>query len=67
MARHFVDGRDGFLLLDDPLVDLDPDRQATACAILQHFGSEKQVIILTCHPSHADILGGHRVELVKLG
>ncbi len=67
MARHFLDGRDGFLLLDDPLVDLDPDRQATACAILQHFGSEKQVIILTCHPSHADILGGHRVELVKLG
>ena len=67
MARHFLDGRDGFLLLDDPLVDLDPGRQAAACAILQHFGSEKQVIILTCHPSHADILGGHRIELAKVG
>ena len=67
MARHFLDGRDGFLLLDDPLVDLDPGRQAAACAILQHFGSEKQVIILTCHPSHADILGGHRIELAKAG
>ncbi len=63
MARHFLDGREGFLLLDDPLVDLDPERQEAASAILRHFADDKQVIILTCHPSHAALLGGHRIEL----
>ena len=63
MARWFLEGRDGFLLLDDPLVDLDPERQAAAAVILQHFAKDKQVILMTCHPHHAGILGGNLVAL----
>lgn len=63
MARWFLEGRDGFLLLDDPFVDLDPDRQADAAALLRHFAADKQVVLFTCHPAHATLLGGHRIEL----
>lgn len=63
MARWFLEGRDGFLVLDDPLVDLDPDRQEAAAAVLRQFAKDKQVILLTCHPRHAEILGGTLVEL----
>jgi exonuclease SbcC len=55
MARWFLEGRDGFLLLDDPFVDLDPARQESA--------GDKQVILFTCHPAHAALLRGHRIEL----
>ena len=63
MARWFLEGRDGFLLLDDPLVDLDPERQESAATLLRHFAKDKQVILFTCHPAHAMVLGGHRIEL----
>lgn len=63
MARWFLEGRSGFLLLDDPLVDLDPSRQDAAAAMLGRFGEDKQVVVFTCHPGHAERLGGRLVEL----
>jgi exonuclease SbcC len=63
MARWFLEDRDGFLLLDDPMVDLDPVRQDAAAELLRRFAGEKQVVLFTCHPTHAGLLGGSRVEL----
>lgn len=63
MARWFLEGREGFVFLDDPLVDLDPERQRAAAAMLRHFAEEKQVIVLTCHPGHAGILAGTTIAL----
>jgi len=63
MARYFLADTDGFLVLDDPLVDLDPDRQRQAAEVIRAFAEDKQVILITCHPAHADLLGGNRVEL----
>ena len=63
MARWFLADRRGFLVLDDPFVDLDPERQQAAAAILQKFAKEKQVILFTCHPRHAEILGGETIAL----
>jgi exonuclease SbcC len=63
MARWFLADQQGFLLLDDPLVDLDPQRQKEAAAMLRAFAQDKQVILMTCHPSHAEILGGEVMEL----
>ncbi|RMG70024.1 MAG: hypothetical protein D6710_07830, partial [Nitrospirae bacterium] len=62
MAEMFLEGTDGFLVLDDPLVDLDPDRQKRAAELLKRFSDEKQIIILTCHPGNAEILGGKTIE-----
>jgi exonuclease SbcC len=63
MARYFLKGTDGFLVLDDPLVDMDPRRQAAAAAVIGEFAAERQTILFTCHPAHADLLGGCLVQL----
>jgi len=64
MAEFFLGGTEGFLVLDDPLVDLDPDRRQRAAAVLTEFSKKQQLVIFTCHPSHAQLLAGaHRVEI----
>jgi ABC-type lipoprotein export system ATPase subunit len=63
MARYFLVGLRGFLVMDDPLVDIDPERQSAAAKVIQNFARDKQVIIVTCHPSHAELLGGHVIHL----
>ena len=64
MAGVVIGDSGGFLLLDDPLVDLDPDRQAAAAAALREFAVGRQTMVFTCHPAHAELLGG---EVVRLG
>jgi DNA repair protein SbcC/Rad50 len=56
MAEFYLENADGFLILDDPLVDLDEKRQKTAASAIQNFAENKQVIVFTCHGSHAKIL-----------
>ncbi len=64
MAAHFLRNLKGFLVLDDPLVDLDDaGRQQAAVRVIEDFAKEKQVIVLTCKEAHADLLAGHRINL----
>jgi len=63
MANHFLKEADGFLIMDDPFVDLDPDRQKRAAELINRFAEEKQMLIFTCHQSHADLLGGNQIVL----
>lgn len=63
MAKRFLKTGGGFLLLDDPLVDLDPHRQKAAAELLKDFSADTQLLIFTCHPGHAEVLGGNRIEL----
>jgi len=63
MAEHFLKDADGFLMMDDPLVDLDPERQNRAAETLKSFAEKKQFLIFTCHPSSAALLGGHLINL----
>jgi hypothetical protein len=66
MAAHFLQGLDGFLVMDDPVVDLDDvGRQQAAVQVIQEFAKEKQVIVLTCKKGHAELLGGHRIDLQR--
>jgi len=55
MADAFLEDAEGFLILDDPLVDLDPERQQRASAALARFASQpgRQLLLFTCHPAHA--------------
>jgi len=55
MADYFLNEQDGFLVMDDPLVDLDPHRQELAAGVLSRFAEEKQLILFTCHPAHASL------------
>lgn len=63
MASHFLGESDGFLLVDDPLVNMDPERQKVAAEMLRDFARTRQVVLFTCHPSHAELFGGNRIEL----
>jgi exonuclease SbcC len=58
MADYFIGDADGFLMMDDPLVDMDPDRQAAVASALRSFAATKQLIVFTCHPSTAELLAG---------
>jgi len=48
--------RRGFLVMDDPLVDMDPERQRLAAAVMARFARSHQMVVFTCHPAHAEIL-----------
>ena len=63
MAEHFLQDADGFLALDDPLVELDPRRQERGARILADFAKERQVLLFTCQPKHAEFLAGNQIEL----
>jgi len=63
ITKRFLEGKEGFVIMDDPLVDLDPDRQSKAAEAIKDFAEDKQLIILTCHPPHAELLGGHQILL----
>jgi exonuclease SbcC len=55
MAEAYLGEEEGFLILDDPLVDLDPERQERASAVLARFAGRpgRQLLLFTCHPAHA--------------
>ena len=63
MAEYFLQDKSGFLILDDPLVDMDPDRQALAAEQIKEFAKHKQVIFLTCHPQTAEMLNGKCIKM----
>ena len=63
MAAYFLQGSDGFMMMDDPLVDMDPSRRRAAAQSLVSFGALRQLIIFTCHPSTAELLGGNLIRL----
>ena len=63
ITKRFLEEKEGFVIMDDPLVDLDPDRQSKAAEAIKDFAENKQLILLTCQPSHAKLLGGNQIEL----
>ena len=54
---------DGFLMMDDPLVDMDPVRQKAAAAAIAAFAADKQLILFTCHPATAELFTGNLIRL----
>lgn len=63
MAEYFLKDQEGFLVLDDPLVNLDPEKRKIASTLLKEFSQKKQVIIFTCHPEHVELLQGNIIKL----
>ncbi len=61
LAAYLLQDAEGFLIMDDPLVHLDPDRRKSAAALIREFAAEKQTIITTCDPQTATLLGGRLV------
>jgi uncharacterized protein YhaN len=56
------------LVMDDVLVNLDPDRAAAMARVLGDVAQRHQVLFFTCHPSTRDLLvrAGHAARVVEL-
>ena len=63
MAELYLKEQQGFIVFDDPMVDLDPARAQAAASALQAFATKYQTLVLTCHPHLAAMLGGHLIEM----
>lgn len=52
LTEHFLQDHSGFIILDDPMVDMDPERRALASKAIEEFAGKHQVLVMTCHPEH---------------
>lgn len=59
LTEHFLKDQSGFIILDDPMVDMDPDRRDLASKAIEEFSNEHQVLVMTCHPEHGKMLKHH--------
>ena len=62
MAEAYLEGRGGFVMLDDPLVHFDSDRMAVAADVVRTFSASAQVLFFTCHDHHAARLEGEATQ-----
>jgi DNA repair protein SbcC/Rad50 len=63
LIDQLFDDRAAFLVLDDSLVNLDPDRKARTIALIREQAQRHQLIFTTCQPETARQLGGHLIQL----
>jgi exonuclease SbcC len=63
LLEYLYDEHPGFVVLDDCLVDLDPERKAAAVKVINDFAKDNQVIFTTCDPETAELLGGNVIEV----
>ncbi len=53
----------GFIIMDDCLVNLDLDRKKEAVELINTFTENNQIIFTTCDPDTAEMLGGNVVRV----
>ena len=63
MATYLLQDRSGFMVMDDPLVHLDPQRRRSVAQLIREFAAGKQTIITTCDPQAAELIGGNVIEI----
>jgi len=66
MSEYLLQNRQGFMIMDDPLVNLDPERKKAAAKVLKEFAQKFQLIITTCDPNTAKLLGGNQIKISNL-
>lgn len=63
LAENILKEKRGMLVLDDCLVDMDPDRKDAAVRMIREFADDHQVIFTTCSPDTASQLKGNIIEI----
>ncbi|WP_138431920.1 AAA family ATPase [Fodinibius saliphilus] len=63
LCEKFLSDGNGFAILDDPMVDIDPERREKVVKAINEFSGQYQTIVMTCHPDHAEELDTNRVAL----
>lgn len=63
ILNYIFDEKYGYVVLDDCLVDLDPERKEESVNLIKDFAKSNQIIFTTCDPNTASMLGGNLIEL----
>ena len=63
MSSYLLSDAKGFMVMDDPLINLDPTRKEAAAELVREFAREKQTIVTTCDPDTAKLLGGNVIAV----
>jgi exonuclease SbcC len=63
IAESILGDNQGVIVLDDCLVDMDPQRKRNAAKIIKDFSYKHQIIFSTCDPETAMLLGGNTISL----
>ncbi len=63
MLNYIFKETPGFVILDDCLVDLDPERKEMAVKLIKDFANNNQVIFTTCSQETANLLGGNIINM----
>lgn len=65
LTEHFLQDQTGFIILDDPMVDMDPERREKASKAIEQFAGKQQVLVMTCHPEHVSHINGNKNQMSK--
>ncbi|MDZ7692359.1 MAG: hypothetical protein U5K69_14690 [Balneolaceae bacterium] len=65
LCEKFLEDGTGFIILDDPMVDIDPERRKNVVKAINQFSEQYQTIVMTCHPGHAEELNSKK-EVIEL-
>ena len=60
---HLFPEGGGVIVLDDPFTDMDADRTAQSCKLVQECAKRHQVIFLTCDEKYLNMLEGNRIPV----
>ena len=65
LSEKFLADKDGFIILDDPMVDIDPERRKDVVKAINEFSEHYQIIVMTCHPGHMEELSKSDLEVTR--
>ncbi|SMO93361.1 AAA family ATPase [Fodinibius sediminis] len=63
LCEKFLPEGNGFVILDDPMVDIDPERRKDVVKAINQFSEQYQTLVMTCHPDHAEELSNSDFEV----
>lgn len=59
MLEHIFPEGGGLAVFDDPFTDMDPQRVAEACKLIEKFAENNQVIFVTCDEKYVAMMEGN--------
>jgi len=54
------------VIVDEVLVNFDPDRARQTADILLNFGNDRQILLFTCHPRTIDSFPEKEINMIKI-
>lgn len=63
MLEHIFPEGGGLAIFDDPFTDMDPQRVAESCKLIEKFAQNNQVLFVTCDEKYQNIMLGKIIKI----